>query len=77
MKYYQHGETGRVVATEAELIGEWYEIEKDQYEDALHPLSRPTPLAPDGAEPLEHTGIPETCKHPECVRLFQSPAGKA
>jgi len=47
MKYYQHGETGRVVATEAELIGEWYEIEKDQYEDALHPLSRPTPRAAD------------------------------
>ena len=53
MKYYQHGETGRVVATEAELIGEWYEIEKDQYEDALHPLSRPTQDAPDLATPSE------------------------
>lgn len=27
----------------------------------------------DGAiEPL-HTGIPETCEHPDCVRLFQTP----
>ena len=39
LRYFQHGETGRVVATETELQGEWYEIEKDQYEEALHPLS--------------------------------------
>jgi len=39
LRYYQHGETGRVVATENELAGEWYEIEQDQYEQALHPLS--------------------------------------
>jgi hypothetical protein len=34
-------------------------------------------LAPDGANEPKHTGIPETCKHPDCMRLFQSPAGKA
>lgn len=35
MKYYQHGETGRVVATENELSGEWYEIEENQYKESL------------------------------------------
>lgn len=39
MRYWQHGETGRVVATETELVGEWYEIEAEQYEEALHPLT--------------------------------------
>jgi len=27
----------------------------------------------DVANEIEHTGIPETCKHSDCVRLFQSP----
>jgi len=47
MRYFQHGETGRVTAREDEPQGDWYEIEKDQYEDSLHPLSRPTPHAVD------------------------------
>ena len=46
IRYYQHGETGRVVATEGILMGEWYRIEKYQYEVASHSLSLPTPLVP-------------------------------
>lgn len=42
-KFYQHGETGRVVATENELTGDWYEIDVDQYRQALHPLSNSEP----------------------------------
>ena len=47
MKYYQHGETGRVVATDTLLIGEWCEIRKDQYEATLQSLGRSTPRVTD------------------------------
>lgn len=59
MKYWQHGETGRVVATENELVGEWYKIDEDQYKEALHPLSPAnTVLQADEAKLCPHCALP-------------------
>ena len=42
MRYYQHGETGRLVKVEADILlnpNNWIELNKEQYENAkeLHP----------------------------------------
>ena len=67
-------ECGKVLQEESGYIGVQYGI----CDECLAIVAPPnTGLQADGADEPEHTGIPETCKHPDCVRLFQSPAAKA
>ena len=54
MRYWQHGETGRLLAMENNPMGEWYEIEKDQYEEALHPLTPANTVLQADALPCGH-----------------------
>ena len=36
-------------------------------------LRAPVQSEQNGAVEIDHTGIPATCPHPDCVRLFQTP----